>query len=180
MASPRSRGNPFAQTSEEESVQPINLTAIDLDDDPAPSRLLPQSQPRSSDYDGASTATRGLPPTKPPAFTSPPTAPVQGVPAPVYGSPYYGGQANLAGGQTYPGYQAPNPYAPQAPPVAVPWTSSYAPEGAQATYSTFEQAGSYSYTPQGRLPCGGLGQQWTLFIVGWCVLWQCRRLAGSR
>lgn len=164
MASPRSRGNPFAQTSEEESVQPVSLTAIDLDDDPAPAgRLLPQTQPRSSDYDAAAAA-RALPPTKPPAFTTPPTAPVQGVPAPVYGSPYYGGQAGA--GQTYPGYQAPNPYA-LAPPAAVPWTSAYAPADTPLAYSTFEQTASYSYAPQGRLRCGGLGQQWTLFIIGW-------------
>ncbi|KAL4452076.1 hypothetical protein ABPG75_007738 [Micractinium tetrahymenae] len=97
-----------------------------------------------------------------------------------YGGGPYGGSippgapppAGGAGGGLY-GVGAADYYSTQPPPYGQPatapaWTAGYPAADQPLTYQTFEQQGGGA--PPGKMRCGGLGEQWTLFLVG-LIIW---------
>ncbi|KAL4437513.1 hypothetical protein ABPG77_003494 [Micractinium sp. CCAP 211/92] len=169
-----------AQTESRAAVEP-GAAAAELGSLPPPPPLVPPpsaSEPPAlgSAQEPLATGTAAGTPYYPPA---PGTSGAWG--SNPYGSNPYGGSPY--GGGAPPGVPPPagdGPYgaapgdyystqpAYGQPAMAPAWTAGYPAADQPLTYQTFEQQGGGP--PPGKMRCGGLGEQWTLFLVG-LIIW---------
>lgn len=184
-----------AQTGSRAAMEP-GMAAAELSGLPPPPPLVPApsaSEPPAqvgAEAVPAAGAVPGVPyyPPAPGATGAWGSGPYGGGP---YGGdgPYGGRPYGAPSGALPPGAGAPagGPYGgapadyystqpPHGQPTTAPaWTAGYPAADQPLTYQTFEQQGGG--LPPAKMRCGGLGEQWTLFLVG-LIIWPLWYLAS--